>query len=842
MCVRIAGDDPYLNGPSRDYPTGVLLWLNLRVFSEQAGSCQVFFFKDAPAEENSVRIQVPASKWFEARVPVPALGPNYRLRIDPPGTGGACTFSHLWFEERVLFKTPQWAVPLAPVLPPDAPIVESGNLRLAHGAALGAFALQVQGQRVAIGNQQALIGYSLGQQLHWFATDQKQGVKLVASGRGKSLLVTATARDLHGATWSFEQAFEAGSAGTISVRGSIVVDQDRQALYVPIITLLPGVGSWGTNKHQAVFSGVEYLENEPSSSEADLEGPEARRLVPDSLKSTFPLMAIQDQGAYVGLIWEMEPEISAVFDSPDRQFRSGGHLMGLLFPGANGKNRDPGSLLPYDGEMLRAGQPLRFRATIIGGVGDTIIPAVQQYVRLNPLPPLPAPGMTMGQYFGLASQGWLSSRVREANLYRHAYWPGFGAQPASDAALWMQWLALRLEDRELGGRLAKASAAALNLVPAGNYNGSQIGHVRFPLPALVFGEVLENAANMEAHGRALLGSFGPDGTVQYKKRDGSTDYGRTHGENHANGLTAVTVMSLLENAVFCGDKQLIADALRQLQKLALYDHTVPRGAQTWEIPLHTPDILASAYLVRAYTLGFELTGDESFRERAQYWAWTGVPFVYLRNPAFEPIGPYATIPVLGATAWKAPVWIGLPVQWCGLVYADALYRFADYDRTGPWRRLADGITVSGIQQTWPATDKERVGLLPDVFHLRQQLRDGPAINPATLLIPALRYWEQPPPYTFRAFRKAGLLAHAPGELAEISEGRAGVSFQVRPWTKQASWVLISGAAGRVKVTLNDEPVLFGKKHRYEERTGRLVIQITGDAKLIVQRQDSHPDE
>ena len=75
-------------------------------------------------------------------------------------------------------------------------------------------------------------------------------------------------------------------------------------------------------------------------------------------------------------------------------------------------------------------------------------------------------------------------------------------------------------------------------------------------------------------------------------------------------------------------------------------------------------------------MGYLLTGYGDYLQQARYWAWTGVPFVYLVNPANQNIGTYATIPVYGATNWISPVWFGLPVQWCGLAYADALYRLA----------------------------------------------------------------------------------------------------------------------------------------------------------------------
>ena len=40
-------------------------------------------------------------------------------------------------------------------------------------------------------------------------------------------------------------------------------------------------------------------------------------------------------------------------------------------------------------EVVRAGQPCRVRAVILGGQGNSIIPAVQHYVRRSGLPPLP---------------------------------------------------------------------------------------------------------------------------------------------------------------------------------------------------------------------------------------------------------------------------------------------------------------------------------------------------------------------------------------------------------------------------------------------------------------------
>jgi hypothetical protein len=68
----------------------------------------------------------------------------------------------------------------------------------------------------------------------------------------------------------------------------------------------------------------------------------------------------------------MRPHFSAVFDSPDRLFGSGGHVMGILFPGSTGENRQEGSLLPRVAEKLAPGGELVLRATLLGGRGQSI--------------------------------------------------------------------------------------------------------------------------------------------------------------------------------------------------------------------------------------------------------------------------------------------------------------------------------------------------------------------------------------------------------------------------------------------------------------------------------------
>ena len=280
-----------------------------------------------------------------------------------------------------------------------------------------------------------------------------------------------------------------------------------------------------------------------------------------------------------------------------------------------------------------------------------------------------------------------------------------------------------------------------------------------------------------------------------------------------------------------GDQELIRAGLRQLSGLNRYDHTVPRGAQTWEVPLHTPDILAAAYLVRAYTLGYEITGDVSLLARARDWAWSGLPFVYLVNPTRQEMGPYAGTAVFGATQWVAPDWMGQPVQWCALVYADALYRLVRHDPGGPWQQVARGLTASGIQQTFPRNEPDLAGLLPDSINLRPQTRNGAAINPGTVQANAVRFYTGSGLYDFRAFREAGLYVHVAGTITSSRETADGVLFLVKAWLAKPYYLLVSGLKSMPRVRVNGRSVVNTDSAEWHPEARILILRVQGNPRI-----------
>jgi hypothetical protein len=218
-------------------------------------------------------------------------------------------------------------------------------------------------------------------------------------------------------------------------------------------------------------------------------------------------------------------------------------------------------------------------------------------------------------------------------------------------------------------------------------------------------------------------------------------------------------------------------------------------------------------MIKSYVLGYALSERPAYLDQARYWAWTGVPFVYLVNPTPGAVGPYATIAVLGGTNWKAPIWFGLPVQWCGLVYASALHDLSRHDPDGPWDQIAKGITAAGLQMIWPATDEKRQGLLPDFFHLRAQVSDGPAINPGTVQAHVPELFGEGRLYDMRKLPSRNWFIHAPCAIRDVAEHSNSVTFNTDGWGSRPYTVLISGVSRAPVVVSPDADVHFDSQQK-----------------------------
>ncbi len=793
LAFESTGNDPWIEGPGVDLPGAGMTRVQVRMKSDADAGGELFYGRSFQAG-HSVRFPVKNdSQWHAYSLTIAEpLGRATRFRLDPAASAGHIAVSSITVETIASIQPPPFEPPQRPAKGAAEPLAtKPSELTLEHyRGGWGDFIVKVNGTEMAAGYQGEWIGFVLNDKPQWLPLRKVDGT--TDRGSAGEVVCRAVLMDSENGRWQVTRRFGTGTRpGTISVETEFIVDKDRAVVHLPWLTLFPGLGTFGARKTQGLFAGLEYLDDEPSSSEADITTPEHIRRVPDPVKVTFPLMAVAHGGRYIGLIWEPSDIVAAVFDSPDRLFNSGAHVMALTAP-AVGPRRFENQLVAHTPFVLKANQPLQIRATIIGGSGGTIVPAVQKYVELRGLPKIPQFQGGFDAAVTLLARGWLDSAISEGGLFRHAVWGNsFGAGPAADAIMYMDWLANQTPDRSLAERLIQGRDLARSKMPSGQPYSSAVSHTRTPTAPFLFGGLDSYVAQRRTEAQSLLKRFDEKGIQLYQP--GKVDYGKTHFAQHANGLAGAEVVRILEAATLSADPALIEQGLKLLDKqTVLYANTVPRGAQTWEVPLHTPDILASAHLVKAYTLGYLLSGKQEYLEQARYWAWTGVPFVYLINPTEGEIGPYATIAVLGATNWRAPVWFGRPVQWCGLVYCSALHLLSQYDKAGPWETIAKGITATGLQMTWPVTDPKRQGLLPDVFDLQAQLRDGPAINPGTVQAHVPELFGKGTLCDVKKLSKKGWFLHAPCAVHDVRETDESVIFIVDGWARKPFRILLAG--------------------------------------------------
>lgn len=247
-----------------------------------------------------------------------------------------------------------------------------------------------------------------------------------------------------------------------------------------------------------------------------------------------------------------------------------------------------------------------------------------------------------------------------------------------------------------------------------------------PLPvALDFGflyaDPLARLCGLGSQVSGPLRTQDDDGGWRYKTRveQGGTFKGRDYaGLGHdgfeANGLVARKAWSLLRGYRLTGEPKLLAAGLKALAYMEKF--RVPRAAQVWEVIAHAPDILAAADACEAYLEAYGATRDSAHLERAKYWAWAGLPFVYQWGVDGFPWLRYGSIPIFGSTWWRC-TWFGRPVQWNGMRYANAILQLAEHDSSFPWPTVAKGILISGLyQQGFDPENEKNYALWPDVYN------------------------------------------------------------------------------------------------------------------------------
>lgn len=464
-------------------------------------------------------------------------------------------------------------------------------------------------------------------------------------------------------------------------------------IHAPVVRVLGAM-------EQAVLPGSEYLEKgEHSSSSADIETIERIRVAPPLSWVAQPYASIVTDRVSATLLYD-DPKTQPIFAVPD-------FLDGLRSP-------DDASRMNLLSEYASG----RVRFSDPAPIEDSILWAVRQ-IGLPELPKRPCSQeeedarilASFTKSYIATPEGWMHACLNNEPPY--SFRPTYGSDFLS--TIW-----------EISGEAPET--------PRVDFGGGHISNYSYYL-ATCKGDLLKNAlASVKA---PAVSSIQEDGSWRY-----SGKYLRGSNVDYASGHNGNFTYRLLEVWRLTGDKEALEVALKGLE-FANKERT-PRGAQVWELSIHTPDIMGSSRLVLSNVLAYEATGEEKYLDSARRWAISGLPFVYLwedpdlkpwpgdKNPEgeYQPMMRYATIAVFGATSWTAPNWMGRPVQWCGLDYAHALLLLSRYDSTLDWHKIGEGIIASAECQL--CLEDEKIGLLPDSFQLDTQERFPYWINPTAV--------------------------------------------------------------------------------------------------------------
>jgi hypothetical protein len=315
------------------------------------------------------------------------------------------------------------------------------------------------------------------------------------------------------------------------------------------------------------------------------------------------------------------------------------------------------------------------------------------------------------------------------------------------------------------------------------------------------------------------------------------------------GTCAANARALMRCARITGNQEAQAAGLKALRFMERY--RVPRAAQVWEVPVHTPDILAAAHAVVGYLDAYRLTGDKRWFAEAQRWARAGLPFLYFWNDDKLDFMRYASIPVIGAT-WYRGNWMGRPVQWCGLDHAYALLRFSEFDPSFPWRKVGEGVTISAMYQQ--STDEKDIGMWPDSMSAIDAKKSGWIFSPAR--VTQNIYWtlgQDIEPYTTLVRAEGGtvhvtsptqvVVTAAPkAKVARFAPGREkSLEFTSDFSPPDPYYILIMPIAKPDQVTLDGKnlpimPELEKAQHsgiRYTSASGMLVLKVMKPGRALI---------
>ncbi|MGD8238372.1 MAG: hypothetical protein PVH68_07470 [Armatimonadota bacterium] len=576
--------------------------------------------------------------------------------------------------------------------------------------------------------------------------------------------------------------------GTIRLTHRLRAKQDVAVYRFDGPMLHLGEACFGTETKRAIFPGLEYLgPGESSSNTEDINPPGNTRFSPEPTDVTVPIMIHQGPGPAIGLSWDNRADWAAgeafptpVFSSPNAVEGQQNHLLGIFAPSAPAYV-PPNATIALRPFELQAGMTIELSAEI--WTGESPEDVLAQYLAKRWDGTIPGLVRSRRQELELCRFAYTDSCYSpEEKGWMHAHWQGkWGYAPHAFNVLALLMDAERERDRQEAQRLRTLATEVWDAARAK-------GQLHPPplLLALLVGDVEQAVRACRGAGQGAARSQLPNGGWRFVPREEHRDLARWG--NESLGVTGSRVPNLQRAALVTADPELVSAFMRTVEYCDRF--TVPRGGQTWELAVHTPDIMASADGVEIYLAAYQLTGERKYLKRARHWAVSGLPFVFFWDDPNVAALHFSTIPVFGATHYRGS-WFGRPVQWCGLDYAKSLIRLSRFQdelpgETIPWQRIAEGILRSAMIQQY--ADGPLRGSYPDFWLFHDDRGDGPAINPQLILANLWMQDDYDPDVRTVVAPVGGTRAHV-SALAHVSAEARANTLQIR--SKRSSGVTVA---------------------------------------------------
>ena len=656
-----------------------------------------------------------------------------------------------------------------------------------------------------------------------------------------------TIDDGTGTNWKFRCLFLIGKDDRIKTEYEAVPDKDGSlvVLYGPM--LYAGEGSFGSKKDDGLFCGLEWLVgDEQSSSNLDMHDPDYYlRYVPHGNKPTIPFMAVSKDGTAIALMWDalqkwdganIRP--AAVYASPNFIDGQENHLMGLFLPSTIewlGQNNLEAVSNPYP---FKKGVPLKIVSHIVAAtpVKESIDCLNRWFNTYGVTDPALLPRGSYTKEIEFSMKAYLESLWAEGEKQ---WWTSKGGGDMSlkgvppSFAFQLKMASVMTKDEELKKKYLDMVDRAMKIGGFSTVWGDDAGFTWANPAAAILG--------FGGQAGSQLDGMWEDGSWRFRTRIGTSfpfkgyDYGLLGPDKAAElGTCARSAYEVLRFVRMTGDWEVFNTVKKSLEFMKQFN--VPRAAQVWECPVHTPDILAAADAVDAYIEAYWFTGEKQYLDEAIRWAWAGMPFVYVWNQPDHPVMRYASIAIFGGSQYGSS-WIGQPVQWNGLRYAYAILKLADLDKTFPWRKVAEGITISAMYQQ--NEEGKDVALWPDNFSTsngKLWVKCPWVFEPGQILKNVYKLLDRDlEPATYIAGTgKERLYINARAKVADIAWKENKLKFSALfPEGEGGGYIVITSIGRPAKVTLNGSELaenikVYGNRDigwKYESGMGFLSVRI-----------------